>query len=523
MKKKFIPFICLFIYLSFQQKETLYFPEKDLGPLFEAVQMERLYKDSKTFADNIPKKAPDKILADFLQQKSAPGFDLRKFVEENFIIPQPIDLPPVETATVTMAEHLPQHWKYLTRPADTVSGYSSLIPLPNAYVVPGGRFREIYYWDSYFTMLGLAASDRNDLVDNMLANFTFLIDELGFIPNGNRSYFLSRSQPPFYSSMVMLQASLKGDQEAAKYLPQLKKEYAFWMKGSETLKGNHVADGRVVKLANGETLNRYYDNEPVPRPESYYEDVHLGDNLTETEKTALYSNIRAACESGWDFSSRWFKDGQNLATIATTEIVPVDLNALLYHLESSIAQLSKINGDKKAAATFSSKAASRKKALMKYCWNDEKGFFYDYNFVDKKQTDAVTLAGAYPLYYKMADQAQAEKVASHIEKHLLLPGGLVTTLKKTGQQWDYPNGWAPLQWIAIDGLKNYGKRELANEITGRWLQLNERVFKNTGKMMEKYNVADLSLDAGGGEYDLQDGFGWTNGVAIALINQKKQK
>jgi alpha,alpha-trehalase len=265
---------------------------------------------------------------------------------------------------------------------------------------------------------------------------------------------------------------------------------------------------------------RYWDNRAAPRAESYREDVLLGQSLPEAKREELYRNIRAACESGWDFSSRWFDDNSTLATINTTSIIPVDLNALLYNLETTLAEGFASQGNQAKSADYQNKALTRKNALLRYCWNEEKGYFYDYQFRRKQQTGALTLAGMYPFYFGMADPAQAGKAASALEKHLLLAGGLVTTLNRTHQQWDSPNGWPPLQWMAIGGLRRYQQDSLANNIKSRWIRLNEGVFNQTGKMMEKYNVTDLSLKAGGGEYPLQDGFGWTNGVVLALIREK---
>jgi alpha,alpha-trehalase len=185
-------------------------------------------------------------------------------------------------------------------------------------------------------------------------------------------------------------------------------------------------------------------------------------------------------------------------------------------MEKTIAKAySKVHKTSKAKF-FLAKADDRKQAILKYCWNTKKGNFYDYNFVTKQQTDNITAASLYPLFVKLATTKQANLVAKATRKLLLKPGGLATTTYNTGQQWDAPNGWAPLQWIAVTGLNNYKQTTLATLIAKRWLTLNDKVYKKTGKMMEKYNVEDITLLAGGGEYPSQDGFGWTNGVYLAL-------
>jgi len=423
-----------------------------------------------------------------------------------------------------MEAHLEKQWDNLTRQPGVAQAYSSLIPLPKAYVVPGGRFREIYYWDSYFTMQGLAASNRFDLMGGMLDNFAYLINQFGHIPNGNRTYYLSCSQPPFFAAMVNLYAQYKGQDAALAYLLQLEKEYQFWMDGSGSLTDAEPAFRRVVvKLAPGVVLNRYWDNRPVPRTESYREDVLLGQKFPAEKRATLYRNIRAACESGWDFSSRWFTDGKHLDSIATTQIVPVDLNVLMFNLEQTLIGLYQQQGNAEKARTIRRQAKVRREAILRYCWDAEKAYFFDYHFPSQRRTPALTLAGMYPLWMQMASPEQARSVSETLKSTFLLKGGLVTTPVGTAQQWDSPNGWPPLQWIAIQGLRHYQHHELADTIATRWLRLNETVFRKTGKMMEKYNVADLSLIAGGGEYPLQDGFGWTNGVALGLSGRSSTR
>ena len=236
------------------------------------------------------------------------------------------------------------------------------------------------------------------------------------------------------------------------------------------------------------------------------------------DSASTFKHLRAGAESGWDYSSRWFRDQENLSTIHTTDIIPVDLNSLLYFLEMMIARGYNWNEQLDSADIFIEKAVVRKEAIQKYLWSDEWGFYGDYDFVDKSMTSVRSLAGAYPLYFNIADKAQAIRVKDVLMNEFLLDGGFVTTLNETGQQWDYPNGWAPLQWICINGLYNYGFSQEGNDAAERWMSRMQEVYKSTGKMMEKYNVVDTGLEAGGGEYPLQDGFGWTNGVALAIQN-----
>ncbi|MBN2036838.1 MAG: alpha,alpha-trehalase TreF [Chitinispirillaceae bacterium] len=486
-------------------------PATVYGELFKAVQMKPVFRDSKKFPDCVPRIPPREIVKEYRQQKGKKEFDLAAFVAEHFDT-----VLTAKNDTVRMLRHIDMLWSYLQRPKDNAAGHSSLIPLPHPYIVPGGRFREIYYWDSYFTMLGLREAGRFKLMRHLLDNFCFLIDTVGHIPNGNRSYYTSRSQPPFFSLMVALVAKEKGATVLDHYLPWLEKEYRFWMKGRSAL-GDSLTDTlRVVRYHNT-VLNRYYDARPEPRPESYKEDVRLA--APSRDKLRVYRDLRAAAESGWDFSSRWFSDHSSLDSIHTTDIIPVDLNCLLYHLESLMAKGYEQKKNSAQAKRFKTLAKRRKEALIGAAWNDSAGYFFDYDFKRGTQTGVWSVAGMYPLFFKMADSGRAELTIKALKLHLLKAGGVVTTTNTTGQQWDAPNGWAPLQWIAYEGLCNYGEKTAAQELARRWTGVCISIFFETGKMMEKYNVENLNVPGGGGEYDLQDGFGWTNGVFLAMWNR----
>ncbi len=500
-------------------------PEELYGELFFAVQTNKdIFEDSKTFVDAVPLYQVAKIRNDYAKLEVKSANNISKFVYKNFAVPQQESVYKTDSSSIN--EHITKLWDVLKRPADKkVSG--TLLPLPHPYIVPGGRFREIYYWDSYFTMLGLQEDGEIAIIQNMVDNFSHLINEVGFIPNGNRTYYLSRSQPPFYSLMVDVLAESKSDEVYTSYLKSLLKEYDFWMTGAESLMPTNNSIKRVVRLEDGTILNRYWDEKNTPRPESYREDVETATlaiiQFPNLKREEVYRNLRAGAESGWDFSSRWLtedkEDGFKLSTIHTTKIIPVDLNSLLFHLEETISKAYKIKGDSKNSEIFQQKAFVRKNAIQKYLWDDEKEFFMDYNFIKRENTPLYSLAGVYPLFFELADNEQAEKVTQKIKEMFLKPGGVVTTPYNTGQQWDAPNGWAPLQWITITGLRNYHQNELAEEIKERWLNLNRQVYKDTYKLLEKYNVEDLSKESGGGEYPTQDGFGWTNGVFQKLSKE----
>lgn len=310
-------------------------PDERFGQLFVDVQMAQVFPDGKTFVDCVPLAPTDTILAAYEANKNHPEFHLKAFVLKYFKTPQSYSLANDFKSDLSRspAEHITTLWDVLTRQRDTAT-HTSLLPLPNPYVVPGGRFREVYYWDSYFTMLGLQTSNREDLIEHIIDNFAYLLDTIGFIPNGNRTYYLGRSQPPFFAAMVGILAEMKGDEIYTKYLPQLRKEYDFWMADDNRNSDTTIWAYRRVVHFNNIILNRYCDDKDTPRPESYREDVETAAK-SGRPKAEMYRHLRSGAESGWDFSSRWFKDGKNITTIHTTEIIPVDLNALLYNLEKN--------------------------------------------------------------------------------------------------------------------------------------------------------------------------------------------
>jgi alpha,alpha-trehalase len=233
----------------------------------------------------------------------------------------------------------------------------------------------------------------------------------------------------------------------------------------------------------------------------------------------VYRDLRAGAESGWDFSSRWLAEPSALASIRTTAIVPVDLNSLLSHLETTLARASKAAGDRTAARAFTRQAKARRHAINALLWDDDQGWYVDRDLERGQTRPALTAAALFPLWLDVADRAQARRTAKAVETQLLRDGGLLTTTVATGQQWDAPNGWAPLQWVAVDGLQRHGQDTLARRIGVRFLRTVQTVYDREGKLVEKYVVDGSAAGGGGGEYPLQDGFGWSNGVTLALLDR----
>lgn len=484
--------------------------------LFIAVQMGGVFTDSKTFVDCVPRRDPEDILEDYRARCDDEGFDLAGFVHTHFDPPPQIashyESPPGQS----LKDHIDSLWDVLTRHPKQHPANSSILPLPYPYVVPGGRFTELYYWDSYFTMLGLAESGRHDLLAPMANNFAYLIDTYGHVPNGNRTYYLSRSQPPVFVLMVEL-FEAKGVCKAIEYLPRLRKEYNYWMAGAEELRPGDTRD-HCVCLDDGVILNRYWDARDTPREESYREDV-LTARRSSRPVHHVYRELRAGATSGWDFSSRWC-DTEDLSTIRTTSILPVDLNCFLYKLERQIGLLNYASGHPQQAKKFQQRAQIRMQAIERLLWNEKAGAYLDYDWVRGEPREALNSAAATPLFIGIASREQARRTAAALRDRLLCQGGLGTSELDSGQQWDKPNGWAPLQWMAICGLRNYDLD--ADDIACRWLRTVGTLYKKESKLVEKYVITHDGENAeggGGGEYPLQDGFGWTNGVTRRLLHE----
>jgi alpha,alpha-trehalase len=498
-------------------------PADRYAELFVDVQRQAVFSDSKTFVDCAPRHAPEEILADYRARRHRPGFDLAAFVHSAFTLPRLAHHDFVSVPGRDILQHIEALWPYLSRAPQQHPPRGSLLQLPQRYIVPGGRFAELYYWDSFFTMLGLPGG-TDSLVEDMTENFAYLVDTYGHIPNGTRTYYLSRSHPPVFALMTRL-CEQRGGHPATDYLPQLLREHAFWMAGEDSARPGEP-HRRVVRLPTGECLNRYWDDRCTPREESWREDVATAGRSGRPQQE-VYRHLRAAAESGWDFSTRWLAEdasGQvstDLATICTTDLLPVDLNALLYFLELHIAELGERHGDAAIAATFRQRASTRAAAMARLHWDAEQGFYVDYDWRRQQRRRTLSAATLMPLYCGLAGPGEAHALAHTVRTRMLAPGGVATTETMSGQQWDRPNGWSPLQWIAVEGFARCGESALSEEIRGRWLRTVEQVYAHEHKLLEKYALRPgTATGGGGGEYPLQDGFGWTNGVVACWLQHR---
>jgi alpha,alpha-trehalase len=468
--------------------------DQSLNGLFVDLHTSGHWPDQKVISDAVLLAPAAEILAAYAAAKAKGAVDLKVFFAKWF---RPVSGQQAYRTNQnhSPAEHIEAIWSHLTRPADDPQERSTRFPLPQPYVIAGGRFQEAYYWDSYFTQLGLLQAGQFDLVRAMLDNFAHAIATIGHIPNGFRSYFLTRSQPPFFAAMVQDYGRATGDLRGAyaTYLPAMQAEYRYFTTSAHTIGG----------------LARYWDTENTPRVEMYGTDL-AAEGHTKAHPE-YFRDLRAACESGWDFSSRWLTDTADLGTIRTTQLWALDLNCLLLRYEEILSQAT-------GKTRYVTAANTRRAAIAKRFFDKDRGYFCDVVIADGTTVPVTTAAGMYALYAGAASPAQADRAVEWMRAHLLAPGGLLTTDVTSGQQWDAPNGWAPLQWIAIQGLRRYGFDALAETLRTRWLATCDTVFAASGKFVEKYNVLDPLAASGGGEYALQDGFGWTNGVYLDLLS-----
>lgn len=483
------------------------------GDLLAEVQMRGLFADGKTFVDATPRLPAPEIVTAFC---NVPRQDatVADFVRSCFDLPADAAVPDARLGR-SLRDHIRSLWGELARDPDGLADGGSSLELRHRYLIPGGRFRELYYWDSYFSMLGLVRDGYRDLAEQMLDGFTDLIERYGHIPNGSRSYYIGRSQPPFYAAMVELLPH-PDPWIMRRRLDAMETEHAFWMAGAAGLLPGEARD-HVIMMSDGAILNRHWDMRDTPRDESFREDVATAMASPDRAPEDVYRHVRAAAESGWDFSSRWFANDGGLASIRTTGIVPIDLNAFLYRLESTIARVAADLYDRPRASRFRNLARGRRLAIYRHLWSPELGAFVDYDHLRGQRQHQLTAATLAPLFVGLATQRQAAAIARIVEDRLLAAGGLRTTMLVTGEQWDWPNGWAPLQWMGFAGLDRYGHTALALEIADRWSGMVRADFDRTGWLHEKYDVERCTA-GGGGEYVPQHGFGWTNGVTASFID-----
>ncbi len=432
-----------------------------------------------------------------------------------------------------------------------------LLYLNNKYVVPGGRFNEMYGWDSYFIVRGLVEDKRIELARGMVENFFFEIEHYGAVLNANRTYYLTRSQPPFLTSMIL---AVYDAQKAAG------KEDRAWLERAYGYAArDHGLWTREPHLAGTTGLSRYYDFGNGPAPESmkdetgHYRQVaafflgqqqdlwrdylvprkpdedHVGPlfalEVCDSAKTMAqaacdsagvaslsadyYKGDRAMRESGYDVSFRFGPHGAR-----THHYAPVCLNSLLYKTEKDLERMSGMLGRPADTEEWRKQAEERKERIQKYLWDSERGLYFDYDFENGKRSDYEYVTAFFPLWAGIPTPEQARAVMQHLptfEK----PGGLVMSTHETGGQWDFPYAWAPDQLVADEGIRRYGFNEDADRVSYEFLSAVAENFRRDGTIREKYNAVTRSSETQvtAGYHMNIVGFGWTNGVFLALLHQ----
>lgn len=473
------------------------------GIIFQTVQSMRLFPDSKTFVDAILRTDAHTVIDAFKKLRPNTREALSQFVQRYFTLLSAHHHRHSEKK-IAISNYIKIIWSKLTRHDHPIPQENTQIVLPYPYIIPGDRFKEMYYWDTYFTMLGFYHQKRYGMIENSIRNLIYLQQKIGWIPNGSRTYLSSRSQPPVLILLVDLLYQQFGIKHIEHYLPALEKEHTFWMTHRKDPSGHYDA------------LNRYCDPLIIPRPESYFEDITLAHEVHKANRNDLYQALRSAAESGWDFSSRWMADDRNLNTLQTQYFLPIDLNALLYLLEEKLSHYFSELNDTKRAIYFHGAAQSRRRQYHDAFWHQQDQCFYDYNIKKNSHHTMITAAMLWALFAKLADKGQAQAIKQQVEATLLQRGGLMTTTVESGQQWDAPNGWAALQWIAVQGLCNYGYHTMAEKIKKCFCHTVAYHYSKQGVILEKYDVCDLKRIPNQGEYETQIGFGWTNGVYTAF-------
>ncbi|XP_016974361.2 trehalase isoform X1 [Drosophila rhopaloa] len=518
------------------------------GTLLHTIQMAKppLFSDSKTFVDMTLKYSPDKTLEDFNAMMEAKNQqpsreDLKNFIKEYFgdkgtelesWVPSDWKENPSFVDRISDPDlkqwgvQLNDIWKKLGRKMkdDVIKSPQnySIIPVPNPVIVPGGRFIEFYYWDSYWIIRGLLYSEMYSTARGMIENFLSIVERIGFIPNGGRVYYHGRSQPPLLTGMVKSYVDFTNDDQfAINALKLLEHEFNFFL------------NNRAVSV-NNHTLCIYSDSSEGPRPESYSEDVNTAASFDSDEKKEhLYTQIKAAAESGMDFSTRWFisEDGTNagnLSNLSTTSIVPVDLNAYMFWNAKLIAEFYSKAGNIKKVTEYEEKAGEFLLGIQEVLWNEEAGCWLDYDIENKKSRNYFVPTNLSPLWVKAYNISDSEnisaKIMAYIEKNKLdtYPGGVPNTLAAQNEQWDFPNVWAPMQYILVEGLNNLNTPEAKNmsmKWATRWVKSNFKAYTDHLDMYEKYDAQVFGGHGTGGEYDVQTGFGWSNGVIIEWLSK----
>jgi len=487
-----------------------------------------VFDDAKDFLNRPMLTTPDQIYAAFLRLPNATPEVLADFVNQNFAPPNEdlLDIVPgdwvaeppfldklTDPDLKNFGSSVNKIWLNLTKFFDhskyCADCYSS-IAVPHPFVVAGGIFTEFYYWDSYWIIHGLLVCGMNNSAKHMIQNYLYLVQTIGFIPNGGRVFFLNRSQPPMLTQMMDAYIKHTGDIAFLKdSYPTLVKEYDFWMQY------------RTIELQASNqtyTVNRYDVNNTLPRPEAYMDDINGSVGMDLAQRQNYYGQVASAAESGMDFSSKWFREKLDFTTISTKDVIPVELNAIMLKNERTLASMASLLNDSESETLFTRRADVRAQAIRDIFWNETAHSWFDFRTFSTDQYYYIT--NYVPLW---TGEFRGE-IPQLIEAlgPMLYPAGVPTSLINSTQQWDFPNAWSPHMWFLIEGLDSLGDdsaADLGRKIANRWVSTNYCGWKDSGRMYEKFDVRELGKEGQGGQYPPQAGFGWTNGALLYYLNK----
>jgi alpha,alpha-trehalase len=519
------------------------------GPIIAAVNSLGVFNDSKTFVDLPLLQDPETVLSQFNSQfpSGSPSLaQMQAFLSSYFgqvgsdlVAVSPTDWAPSplvvqEQGNATLrwfAQQVNAIWLDLTRkvtPDVTANPQRhTLLPLPRPFVVPGGRFREVYFWDALWIVHGLIRSEMFATASATIENLAWQSNSFSFVPNGARAYYLDRSQPPVLALMTEAVFNATGNASLVNYvLPAVMNELTWFGVLGDTLPGSR----QRVQLSPGYVLHRYNVQVTGPRPESYKEDMQhaadAGDAPSSAAALGLWGNIASAAESGWDFSSRWLADQRSVSTADTSSIVPADLNSILVaELQAAARLLDAVNSAVMDAPTLRGIAQSICGAMNALLWDETQGWWADWSLPLSRRMPpgSVTPAAWFPLWAGCAtgnasQPGMAAAAAQSLQASgLWQVGGIMTSQIDSSQQWDEPAAWAPLQWVLVGALENAGAMSAAKELARSWIYSCLVGYQERQVMMEKYDAFTPGGVSGGGEYTPQKGFGWTNGVVLDLL------
>ncbi|CAF1049986.1 unnamed protein product, partial [Brachionus calyciflorus] len=500
------------------------------GELLHTIQMSRIFEDSKTFVDMPSKYSQSEILEKFDKLETKNLTYLKNFLNENFysngfevVNSEPLDwvtrpnyiskIKDKNLQDFSLNLHL--KWKNLLRKFDwskiCSNCESSALRINDSFIVPGGRFNEYYYWDTYWIIEGLLRSDMAQTAKGIIDNFLDILETNGFIPNGARVYYLNRSQPPLLIQMVYSYLKYTNDiQYLRNSIHLLDKEYEFWMREKVI---------HVFKHGQNYTLNHYRVKSDKPRPESYREDFINGQESGNSSK--YYSNVMTAAESGWDFSSRWFENPMDIKTIQIDKIIPVDLNSIMFRNEKILSEFHEILGNIEKANNYKKLSELRHEAINKVLWGPKENTYGDYNYeIDQIHLNNLYITDLSPLWFGIKAPVNEDLVLNRYNSILYdYISGVPTSNINTHQQWDFPNVWAPYHHWLVDYLKRSNRSEKGLDIAQRFVNSVYCGWKKSGNIYEKYNALNQGGYGQGGEYVVQEGFGWTNGVVIIFMDE----